>query len=174
MNPRNRYLALVIVMVLSFLAHPIWGEQAFIKEGEYGGGRLGEIHIDGQYAYCAADTSGLMIFDIGTTNPEPVGQYRIPGSTHALCKSGNYVFATNGDSVFIVDVTAPAAPTLAGYFHLNHHVESLVSGDGYIYASGGGGLSIVDCTTPAQPVSLGYLNLPGGDEKLSCPVIMHM
>jgi hypothetical protein len=85
------------------------------------GGTAQGIALNGNYAYLASGTNGLLIYDI--SNPTlPVNVGHAKGSNDAginyfaVAVSGNYAFvtATDGPGLTVYDVSNPAAPTNVG------------------------------------------------------------
>jgi hypothetical protein len=132
-----------------------------------------KIALADRYAYLGGSrytnlsTAYFMIVD--SLNPvAPIGALALPGqSVRDLAVAGSYAYIITNDSLHIVDVSNPAAPTVAGVFARPGNMPgfySIAVADGHAYISSSasdGNLLVVDVTTPAAPEEAGRLKLGG-------------
>jgi hypothetical protein len=143
----------------------------------------GDIFVEGDYAYIAAGSQGLLVWDISDpTTATQVAAYATVAPAHDLHVVDNHVYVTfheRGEDLVgleIVDVTDPRAPEQAGLYLLSDWVERTRWGEAYIdvYVASGyaylawyhiclpacdGGLRIVDVSDPAAPADVAFYNL---------------
>lgn len=153
---------------LSDLAHPAWlAYPNMIAE---------RITVSGTYAYAAASTNGLGIFDIisDPANPSVLIEYRPAGMSaiNDVAIAGSYAYlpdsAGYGDpnALRIVDLHDPRQPQMAGIF-TGTSGASRFYGVAVAYplvylVDVGGSLRILDVSTPTQPVQVGALTFAAG------------
>jgi hypothetical protein len=124
-------------------------------------GRPWEVRIDGDYAYVAADSGGLVILDLGDpATPVRIGRVESTFQTIAVAVSGNYAYVSEyvneRPGLRVIDVSNPIAPWRVGSHDTAQtvwHVE--VSGDYAYLATDSAGLQIVDISNPLNPQRVG-------------------
>lgn len=136
------------------------------------------VYVSGNYAYVAADDSGLQVIDIiNPENPEIVGFLEMQNSGRAwfVHVSNSYAYVvsdlTGNFSLEVIDVSNPENPNSVGYFGTQGSPHDLhVSGD-YAYvvweATGStgqqqGGLKIIDISDPEDPAKASYTSTGTG------------
>jgi hypothetical protein len=94
-----------------------------------------DITSNGQYAYIADNDSGLLVLNISDIN-NPLFCSRYPGQVLDLQLAENRVFITSGNSIKILDITAPENPTLLGEYYCadNFLPTKIQISENYIYA----------------------------------------
>jgi uncharacterized secreted protein with C-terminal beta-propeller domain len=117
------------------------------------------LAISGNYAYLAAGTNGLLVYDIShPTNPVNIGHFvtnfDLEISTYAVVVSGNYVYETTmspeGGGLYVFDVSNPAAP--ANIFHTNLNIFGGIAVSGTnLYLGGDSRLPDFGISNPAAP-----------------------
>ncbi len=119
---------------------------------------VGDVAVDGNYAYVAAGTGGLFVVDVtdpGT--PTIVGYYAAPVSANGVAAAGDYVYVAAGDnSLRVVSVVTPGAPSAVGFVPVTAAQRVAVAGN-YAYVVGGMTLTAVDITNPSSPAVAGTL-----------------
>ncbi len=110
-----------------------------------------DVAVRGNYAYVAAGTDGLQIFDISDTQkPHKVSEYDSDGFASAVDLSGGYAYLADGrtyerdrgivgGSLTIIDIRDPHNPILAGQFHTSGSPADVIVRDGYAYLADGTG-----------------------------------
>ena len=122
---------------------------------------INDIHISGNYAYVAGDTSGLLIMDISDFgNISLVGSVETPHRARSVSVSDNYAYiATWGDSdLAIVDISNPQKPALeiTQAFPEPTWAYGVCISDYRAYIAGGiAGLHVLDVTNPLLPIHIG-------------------
>jgi hypothetical protein len=81
---------------------------------------------------------------------------------------GSLAYVAQSQGVSILDITAPATPTLVGSVDLPNGATGVtVAGDRAYVAGAGAGLFVLDVSSPASPLVLGSLATPGGALKVA-------
>ncbi|RLB27384.1 MAG: hypothetical protein DRG87_11575, partial [Deltaproteobacteria bacterium] len=134
------------------------------------------VYVSGNYAYVAADDSGLQVIDIiNPESPEIVGSLEMQNSGRAwfvqVSDGYAYVLSDLGDfqnpilSLEVIDISDPENPAGVGYFGTQGSLRDLyVSGDyAYVVWEGTnpigqqqGGLKIIDISNPEDPAKASY------------------
>ncbi len=131
---------------------------------EVGAGATCEgIATSGTYAYVAAGSNGLKIYNIATPAvPVLVTSIDSLAYCESVVISGQYAYIAAGSRSHILDITNPAAPLYVGRingyggYHQHINVRS-----GYAYVCNyDASLSVVNVTNPASPVNV--VDLPSG------------
>jgi len=136
-------------------------------------GSAHDFAISGDLLYVACGAVGLYIMDV--SNPsEPVEVGRAtPGWSSSVAVQGNYAYLADPwdgprphyNSLMIIDVSDPAAPTLLTEFDvgLDGASDVAVRGD-YVYqACMSDGLNIIDVSNPAEPFIVGVFDQQYGE-----------
>ncbi len=134
------------------------------------------IDVDGDYAYVAAGSEGLIVFDITTNTPGPgyIGAYDTPGSAWGVKADGDLVYVADlNTGLMVIDVTDPSTPTLYGSYDTPGWARDVVLDGKYAYVADGtdGGIQVIDVSDPSTPVGMGSYNTPG--EAISVDVKGH-
>jgi hypothetical protein len=135
------------------------------------------IFVSGSYAYIvyySQDNSGhynsyMTIIDVSNPAfPVEVGFKLLDSSnTHwasDVFVSESYAYVAHADGLWIIDVSAPSAPTKVGEYTVPYQLyginEVSVSGS-YAYVTyEWGGMSIIDVSTPSAPTAVGFYGTP--------------
>ncbi len=123
------------------------------------------VDINGNYAYVAAGSAGLVVVDVSNrTAPQIVAILDTPGKADNVKVVGNLVYLADGPSgLEIVDVADPAAPVLLGSVDTpGDALDVVVTGNRALVADGPGGIQLIDVSAPAHPVLLRTVPLPAG------------
>ena len=116
------------------------------------------IETDGNYAYFGGGmTDYFMIADISNVNfPVQVGiTTNLSGTAYQIAISGNYAYtATNSDTLYTIDITNKAAPTVIGRIDLGSFPSGVVVYGDIVYVGTTNGLKVVDVSTPSNPIIL--------------------
>jgi len=131
---------------------------------------IAAIEVVGTYAYVAAQTAGLQIFDVSNpASPFRVGSFNTQGYALDLFTAGHYTYIVDRDfsqagnsGIHVLDVADPALPNkIAFYASPGEPTDVYVAGN-YAYVTEGpdfdGGLRIVDITNPNTPNEVGFYN----------------
>lgn len=94
---------------------------------------------------------------------------RIGGASRAIAVQGNYAYVGEGPSLTILDISAPASPTVVGKTpSLPDIVRGVAIAGNYAYvADGKHGLRVVDISIPAEPEEVGFSNTFGYAEDVA-------
>jgi len=133
---------------------------------------LWDIDVDGNYAYIAAGSLGLVVYDIGTVpGMTQVGGLNLGGDAREIRKSGNYLYITGpyGSEVWVVDVSTPTSPTLAGSVTMSGSAkgQDVEVSSGTALVSCPEGLVILDVSDPSSPAELSRTD-PTDDPYAAC------
>lgn len=143
------------------------------KTGEWGSGVYYDVFVKGNYAYCAAGSSGLDILNIGNlTAPKKVGSYYNAADVTGVHVWGNYAYIVdNGGYMHVIDVSTVSSPV-----RVSSHYVSLMPGpweiivnESFVYISDGiSGIEIIDISNLNSPVTATHLNvIPIGNMTIS-------
>lgn len=124
------------------------------------------IAVQGNFAYVASGTNGLVILDISNpTRPTLVGSLRGGGSAVDVFVRQTFAFVAyvasgrDAGSVQVIDVQDPANPKLVG--SRRSGAQGVAATDTHLYfAAGIGGMVILDYSNPANPVLVGGYDTP--------------
>lgn len=119
-------------------------------------GTIGDVYVDGNTAYAAGWSAGLVILDISDpTSPVIVGIHDVAAYKVVVYEGHAYVPRLWG-GVEIVDVSDPASPTLTVAIDWTGFVENVwVDNDTAYFSAGLLGIHEVDVSTPSAPAYLG-------------------
>jgi hypothetical protein len=125
----------------------------------HGGYSPSYIAVEESTAYLATPDSGLQIIDLNDPR-NPLRISNVLASARGIAVRDSLAFVDRVDSFFVVDVSAPPAPSIisaigrscCGY----SSSDMAVSGD-YVYL-GEGFLSAIDIANPFNPVEAGFFN----------------
>ena len=119
-------------------------------------GYVTSVCVAGNYAYLADWNLGLRVIDVSNpSSPTEVGS--LPGFRNFVTVSGQYVYATTGSNMTVIDVSTKTAPTETGSFSFsgNGNGGIAVSGNEAYIADETAGFITVDVSNPAAPVQSG-------------------
>ncbi|HLB95624.1 MAG TPA: hypothetical protein VJK26_01830 [Patescibacteria group bacterium] len=136
-------------------------------------GRLGKVinvpavAISGSYLYAVNNVSSgnkadIWIYNISQPNaPVHIATFTL-GAVNDLTIEGNYLYATDNQTLKIINIQNPLSPTLTGTLNLpdSGYGVTVASGKAYI-ADYLAGLVIANVSNPAAPSILGQLDTPG-------------
>ncbi len=181
---------------VNLAAHRLFvsGDYAYLAGGDFGGRRLHAIDINpsspdylrtpgsvktglssdltiaDNYAYMAAQWSGLKIVDIDPASPGYLtiaGAYQTQGEANEVYISKGYAYVAAGSAgLQIVNVSNPKAPTIAGSTEIPGSAKSVFVAGNYAYVAyeknKEGGLKIIDI----NPLSPYYLTITGAFDDI--------
>ena len=126
-------------------------------------GRIASMAVEGAYAYCGLEQSGLVIFDISRPEaPKVLGSYR-QGEAPDVFVRGALAYLVNPfDGLVILDVSDPRQPRRLGSAHHGRNRSAgrsvFVSGNHAYVASNAGGLYVVEVSDPTTPRVVGFFS----------------
>lgn len=124
------------------------------------GSQCRDVVVSGNYAYVAAYTDGLIIYDV--SNPSiPIETGSVySGPAHGVAVEGSYAFvAAGGNKLSVIDVSDPSAPFEAGLAGMGGVATGIDVGGGFAYvANAEHGLRIFDVTEPTTPTQVGLFD----------------
>jgi len=129
------------------------------------------VKIDGNYAYIACDSAGVVIADItDASHPRLVSAFDTPGIAYDVDVIGDILYVADNTSFRVYDITDRHTPELIGsYASASIFVVHVVDNIAYIgreYRSPS--LLLLDITDPSNPDSLSGLSFLGGAFDLFC------
>jgi hypothetical protein len=140
------------------------GNRRFVKSALRLWGTIVGIMLQGDYAYVANNTKGLVVVDIrNPAAPEVAGSLLMPGKTLKVLPHGNLLLAANEASgIQLVDISEPARPTLISALATPGRILDLDISAALVFAAAEKeGLLISDVSNSVHPVILSQLRLPG-------------
>ncbi len=154
-------LCLVVVAIFLFASIT----QAAGIVGYWGTGNYLDVQVSGSTAVCAANGSGIDIFDISNpANPALIANFDTTGQALAIAISGTRVYvADGGGGLQIIDISNPSTPNLLGIYNIDDISPQGVYAVGTtVYVvTGRNGLKIIDAGIPASPTLLGSYRTVG-------------
>jgi len=120
-------------------------------------GYANNVDIEGDYAYVAAGSAGLIVVDVvDRENPSIIGQLDMDGVSIDVKVAGNMVYMANGEAgIAIIDVTDPETPSLVGEYNTGGIARDIAVDLRYIYvADDSAGLDIINIVDPSDPFSV--------------------
>ena len=126
-----------------------------------------EIELDGELAYIANGTAGLLVIRNDLANlPSTLGSFATAGTARGLDVAGDLAFVcTSNGFLEIVDVQNPAAMSSVAVLNLGGTVYNCdVEGDICYVANGSNGLRVVDISDPAVPFTIATYGAPDARE----------
>lgn len=120
------------------------------------------IAVAGDDAFIADYADGLVVLDVGNPDaPAAVTTLALGSNPFALVVEGDYAYVATVDSLFVIDVSTPASPSVSGaLFVSGGSLRSIAKSGNTIYLgqfSPNAGLFAVDVVDPANPSHLGDL-----------------
>lgn len=139
----------------------------------FGGGKAKGVYvirkvvsgIPRKYAFVAAGNTGLYILSLNVTNPYAVPQFVSSIDTedaNDVFILGNYAYIADKNSLQIVNISDPEAPTLEGKVATTFGKANkvYVVGD-HAYVTNGNGVNSIDIIDPKNPVVRGTYETTG-------------
>lgn len=130
-----------------------------------------DVEVAGNYAFVAAQFSGLRLFDISDpSNPLRVGDYRANELVYTVAVLGNYAYLGGGGTLHIIDISDQVNPhaTTTYYTQSSGASYSVAIQDTYVsIALLGQGLMLVDVSNPANPMQAGSYGVPGSAQDVA-------
>jgi hypothetical protein len=156
-------LSLGVFCLTSFL----FGNLTMSKVGEWGTGYYEDVFVKGNYAYCAANFSGVDIIDISNpAAPRKIANYQTPCRASSVFVSGNYVYVgSNCGGFHVLGVANPSTPYwVGGCSGSGKYVGSVCVKNNYAYASGSFsgnlGFEIIDVSNASSPAITASYYIP--------------
>ncbi len=134
----------------------------------YGPFTFGALHVGGPMAvargrvFAMGDSVGsLLVVDVANpAAPVLTGELALPRG--CLTGAGEYLYSSDGDSLYVVDVADPDHPrrvrALPGGYEVLHAFSSAASGN-LLLAGSPNTLTVLDLAEPSLPAQLGSLSL---------------
>ncbi|MFW9991689.1 MAG: hypothetical protein ACFFD4_06490 [Candidatus Odinarchaeota archaeon] len=123
-----------------------------------------DIFIDGNYAYVADFTDGLIVVNVtDPSNPVNVSSYATAGNANGVHVDGNIAYVADfAGGLQIVNITNPLNPVnISAYATSASAYDVYVEGN-YAYVAGfTGGLQVVNITNPAEPTLAASVSISG-------------
>lgn len=164
-------LALSALLLLSLsgcdLKNGITQEPGLNLVGSYDTpGQANDIFIQGDYAYIADGSRGLLILDIASPYfPSFVASYTTPGPAHKVFVSEDYycyvIYELSGSRrVQIYDISTPNNPVLAGNLDSTStdYLDIYAANHLAYIAAGNNGFKIYNMVDPTRPSLMGLIN----------------
>ncbi len=118
-----------------------------------------KVKVVSNYAFIAADYSGLRIIDISNLPIElnEVGYYDSPGASYDMSINGNIVYLSDGGhSLRIVDISTISNPQEITFYDTPSYCYGVDVKDNFAYVAGTGkGLRIIDISDINNPIEVG-------------------
>ncbi len=129
-----------------------------------------DVFIVDTLAYVADMNYGLRIISVADgANPYEIGNYltSFPGRTETVFVSGSYAYISDGDTLRIIDVSTPSAPTLAGsYITAGSSIHGIYVNKNLVYlANNEYSLRVLDITSISTPTEVGYYGVTSSYSK---------
>lgn len=101
------------------------------------GYKIVDVKVKGDYAYAAAENSGLVIFDISTMNEaKVVGYYPIQQDVNNVEVDEYFAYVTSEyEGLTILNITDPNNPYLAGYYGTSTEMRDLDVVNGKVFTA---------------------------------------
>lgn len=117
-------------------------------------GNAESVEIARNLAFVSFGTSGIWILDIkDPSNPQEIGRYDTPGSTHHSSYRGDLIFLADGSNgMLVLRASNLSVPSLLSSLQTTSARNLLWFGTDLFLADGSGGLKIIDITFPDSPV----------------------
>ena len=127
------------------------------------GGESYALAISGSTAYVGQGQDLLVVNIAQPTNPQQIGQLRLPGIVESIAVSGERLYIANDENgLQIVDVTNPANPFAAGSLDTAGNAYGVAVAGNYAYvADWGSGLQVINVSNPAAPVAVARYSTAG-------------
>ena len=164
---KRRYWSLSVGLLLGLLlvaphaAHAEGG--TWPPVGQLAGGTPGDVAVQGDYAYVAAEAAFTVIDISDPAFPAQVGSWDTPGIAFGVAAAGAYAYVADAEEgLRVIDISDPAAPVEVGSWDTPGCAHGVAVAGGYAYvADGYGGLRVIDISDPAAPVEVGFWDTPG-------------
>ena len=127
-------------------------------------GEAYEVAVDGDYAYVANHTAGLLVLGVGDpAGPVLKGTCNTPGHALDVAVAGTYAYIADGGSgLQVIDIRDRWDPVLAGSHDTPGAAYGVaVDGNHACVADYTSGLRVFDITDPTNPSPLGDFDTPG-------------
>jgi len=120
-----------------------------------------DMVVVGNYAYITERIGGLRVISVSNpTAPSETIFYETVGGvgSGAVAESYAYVINSNGNGLFVIDVTNPAQPEVTG--SVKGFGGGVAVADDYAYVTNRSELFIIDVTNPTAPAEVGIYDSP--------------
>ena len=163
---KRRYWSLSVGLLLGLLlvaphaAHAEGG--TWPPVGQLAGGTPGDVAVQGDYAYVAAEAAFTVIDISDPAFPAQVGSWDTPGIAFGVAAAGAYAYVADAEEgLRVIDISDPAAPVEVGSWDTPGCAHGVAVAGGYAYvADGYGGLRVIDISDPAAPMEVGSCDTP--------------
>jgi hypothetical protein len=115
------------------------------------------VQVEGNYAYVAAESAGMIILDISDpSSPIAEGAYNPSTAIEGVFVEGDTAYLAGNGKFYILDVTDRTLPSLTGEAEIPYAgVEVRRRGTYALVTFGGGGLGVIDISTATAPEYIG-------------------
>ena len=145
---KRRYWSLSVGLLLGLLlvaphaAHAEGG--TWPPVGQLAGGTPGDVAVQGDYAYVAAEAAFTVIDISDPAFPAQVGSWDTPGIAFGVAAAGAYAYVADAEEgLRVIDISDPAAPVEVGFWDTPGEAQGVAVAGGYVYlADCGWGLVI--------------------------------
>jgi len=166
-----KYCLLVALLSLLLLVLAAGNEEALGEDdidcrltGEHDtSGHVRDLALDGDHAYLAAGSSGLVIVNVSDReNPQYVDSYNTADFAWDVVVDRDYAYVADDENgVVVVNITDKDDLTLEGQYDAGSRAEGVaLSGDRLFVAHGTKGLVILDVSDRKNPTELGRYDTP--------------
>lgn len=160
----KRILFYLLLIIMLLFAVKVFSQYLNITPvDQLGRASYRDVFTRGKYAFCAADSRGVDIFDISDpSSPVKVGSFMTTGYAETIHVIGNYAYVAYWD-LEVFDVSNPTAPVRVGIINTHGWATCLYVSGNYAYVGADGkGLQVVDVSNPSSPALVG--KYPSTDE----------
>jgi hypothetical protein len=127
-----------------------------------GVGTIFDQSVSGSLLYVAqqGDFTGVVIDDLSTSPPALVGNYSEPGQDpFSLALVKNYLFVGTAESLLLLDVSTPSAPSKVATLALPTSTMAIF-GNSLFAGTTDNRLVVLDISNPAAPLQIAQVSLP--------------
>ncbi len=120
---------------------------------------LGDVHVQGDYAYVCSASGELGVFDVSNpASPVLLGASEIYHSDD-LYVQGDYAYVTAGKKILVCDVSDPTQPIEVGDIEFSGYTRDVFVQGSYAYVTAGDKLHMLDISDPPAPVLISTCDL---------------
>jgi len=104
-----------------------------------------DVTVSEGYAYVAAGTAGVVVFDVSDPeHPTQIGIFATPAGTLGVALEGGYAYVADTYSgLRVLDTSDPAMPVEVGYYDTPGDAFGVALDGGFAYVADGTGGSLI-------------------------------